>query len=75
MFCLNKPATKATLSVVDKFEKKNKWARSCKSRERIHFIYFKRRLQKSGLLIDGDTETVKHETNKIKSKKMDFLVL
>ena len=29
-------------------------------------------LQDSGLLIDGDTETLKHE---IKNKKLDFLVL
>ena len=34
---LPKLSTKATFSVSDKFEKKN-WARSSKSRKKIHFI-------------------------------------
>ena len=37
---LLKLATKATLSILDKFEK-SKWERCCKSRKRIHFIYLK----------------------------------
>ena len=38
-----KLATKATYSILDKFERKNMWARSCKSRQRISFIYIKNR--------------------------------
>ena len=39
---LPKLATKATSSILSKFEKnKNKWDRSRKSSKRIHFVHFK----------------------------------
>ena len=38
-----KLATKATYSILDKFERKNMWSRSCKRRQRIPFIYIKNR--------------------------------
>ena len=37
---LSKLASKATSSILDKFET-NKWERSFKSWKRIHFIYYK----------------------------------
>ena len=38
---LPKLATKATLFILDEFERKEKWDRGHKSRKMIHFIHFK----------------------------------
>lgn len=72
---LHKLVTKANSSILDKVEK-NKLARSCKNRKKIHlFISIKdmddiikiiESLENSDLLIPDATETVKHE---VKNKK------
>ena len=72
---LHKLVTKANSSILDKVEK-NKLARSCKNRKKIHlFISIKdmddiikiiESLENSDLLIPDATETVKHE---LKNKK------
>ena len=69
-----------TSSAINKIWQKNRWKKSCQSRNMIYFIYFKWRyewfyqiikwLQDSGVLIDGVTETVKHE---IKQQEHAFL--
>ena len=53
---------KETLAVLDKLEKRNRWERCCKSRQRIHFIHMDdiinivESLEKSDLLTDGATK-------------------
>ena len=77
-----KLATKATSSILHNFERTTNEQRAIRAGKRFTLFisnYFMdninkivKLLQDSGLLIDGDTETLKHE---IKNKKLDFLVL
>ena len=83
LFVLPKLATKLTSSVLDKFERKKR--RKSVARAKKEFILFISNddmgdiikiivsLEKSGLLIDGMTETVKHEMEE--NNKMDFSVV
>ena len=78
-----KLATKLTSSVLDKFERKKR--RESVVRAKKEFILFISNddmgdiikiivsLEKSGLLIDGMTETVKHEMEE--NNKVDFSVV
>ena len=80
---LPKLATKATLSILDKFERKiSVWVavRAGKgfilfisNKDMDYFIRIVKSLENSGLLIDGTTETVQHEIKE--NKKMVFFLL
>ena len=76
-----KLATKATSSILDKFERNTNVQRTVRAGRRfilfisnkdINDIKIAESLEKSGLLIDGVSETVKNE---IKNEKVDFLEL
>ena len=80
---LPKLATKATLSILDKFEREiSVWVavRAGKgfilfipNKDMDYFIRIVKSLENSGLLIDGITETVQHEIKE--NKKMVFFLL
>ena len=67
-------ASSLTCNAQNKFEKKNKWKRSCASKNRIYIflsnedmndiIKIIKLLEDSNVLIDGITETVKYEIKK-----------
>ena len=77
---LPKLATKAASYDIDKFESKISRRVPVRARngftsneDRDHITKIEDLLENLGLLIDGPTETIKHEIRK--SKKMDLLVL
>ena len=64
-------ATKATLSILDKFKRKM-YSLFISNEDMNNIIKIVESLKNSGLLIYGGIETVKHE---IKNKKINFLAL